>query len=202
MEETNALRQLPEIQNIAEYLRNMTFRKKLFGGVDAESVLEHFSAVTLQYEAIISAYMQQADVYARRLAEAQALLHSKEEAAARAPQPPQPPQPPQWQGAAAVYPQQQPMRQPMQQQPMPQPQRQPQPQQMQQPMPQQMQQPVQPPQPQPQQPYAPNPWVQQGYNPWAQQPAAPQAYYPPQAPAHAWQDDADGLPEPAFLHEE
>jgi len=64
-----------------------------------------------------------------------------------------------------------------------------------------MQQPMS--QPQPQQPYAAqNPWAQQGYNPWAQQPVAPQAYYPPQVPAHAWQDDTDGLPEPVFLHEE
>ncbi|MDR2686281.1 MAG: hypothetical protein LBB75_00890 [Oscillospiraceae bacterium] len=90
MEEKKALRQLPEIQNIAEYLRGMEFRKKFFGGVDAESVLEHFSAVTLQYEAVISAFMRQAEDYARRLAEAQALLEDRQ---AQARQPVQPQQP-------------------------------------------------------------------------------------------------------------
>ena len=171
MEETNALRQLPEIQNIAEYLRGMEFRKKLFGGVDVESVLEHFSAVTLQYEAIISAYMRQADANAQRLAEAQALLQSK--APAPQPEPPQMRQPQPWYGGAPAYPQAQTMQQPGQ----------------------------------PQQPYAAqDPWGQ-AYDPWTRQ-AAPQAYNPwaqqgapvPQAPAYAWQDDAEGLPPPSFLY--
>jgi len=106
MEETNALRQLPEIQNIAEYLRGMEFRKKLFGGVDVESVLEHFSAVTLQYEAVISAYMRQADDYARRLAEARVLLQDSElQHTAPAGQPPLQPQPEPWYGHAPAYPQ-------------------------------------------------------------------------------------------------
>ena len=91
MEEVKDLRELPEIQNIAEYLRGMTFRKKAFGGYDIESVYEHFSAVTLQYEAIISAYMRQVDQYARQLAELQARAAP---AVPAAPQPQQ--QPAQW----------------------------------------------------------------------------------------------------------
>jgi len=141
MEETKALRQLPEIQNIAEYLRGMEFRKKFFGGVDAESVLEHFSAVTLQYEAIISAYMRQADDYARRLVEAEALLQGKQaQGAAPAPQP----QPQPWYGGAPAYPQPQPM----------------------QPQNSWGQQPA----PQVYTPWAQQP-APQAYNPWGQQPA-------------------------------
>jgi len=68
MDDVKELRQMPEIQNIAEYLRGMTFRKKTFGGYDIESVYEHFSAVTQMYEAIISAYVEQVDRYARELA--------------------------------------------------------------------------------------------------------------------------------------
>ena len=79
MEETNELQQMPEIQNIAEYLRNMKFRKKTFGGCDAESVLEHFAAVSQMYEAIICANKQQVDQYARQLAALQARCAAKEE---------------------------------------------------------------------------------------------------------------------------
>jgi len=145
MDEVKTLRQLPEIQNIAEYLRNMEFRKKAFGGVDVESVLEHFSAVTLQYEAIISAFMQQADVYARRLAESQALLQDQQ-AQSAAPQPV--PQPQQWYGDAAACPSAQ--------------------------QPYGPQEPwVQESAPQPYNPWAQQP-VPQAYDPWAQQ-AVPQA---------------------------
>jgi len=56
--ETNAdIRQMPEIQAIAEYLRNMHFKRKLLGGVDPENVLDHFMQVTLQYEAILSVHV-------------------------------------------------------------------------------------------------------------------------------------------------
>ena len=172
MDEANALRQLPEIQNIAEYLRTMEFRKKLIGGVDAGSVLEHFSAVTLQYEAVVSAFMRQAEAYARRLAEAEALLRGQEERAVPAAQPSQP-QP--WHEAA--YPQQAQQAQ--------------------------TQQPCAAHTPWEQ---AYSPWAQQPapqeYTPWAQQPAPQeytpweQAYAPPGAPASAWQEGAQALPEP------
>ena len=56
---TNDLRYIPEILAIAEYLQNMKFKHKMFGGVSTESVLDHFSQVTLQYEAIVSAYLAQ-----------------------------------------------------------------------------------------------------------------------------------------------
>lgn len=72
------LRQMPEIQNIAEYLRNMEFKKKAFGGCAVESVLEHFSAVTQQYESIISAYMLQAQKQAQQTAILQGQLKQKE----------------------------------------------------------------------------------------------------------------------------
>ena len=106
MEAAKDFRQIAEIQRIAEYLSGMKFRKRLVGGVDEDSVLEHFSAVTLQYEAIISAYMQQADANARRLAEAQSILQGNQ-----APQPAAP-QPQQWYGGAQAFP---PAPQPMQQ---------------------------------------------------------------------------------------
>jgi len=53
------LRQMPEIQKIAEYLRSMTFKKKLIGGCDTESVLDHFSVVTEKYENIILSILAQ-----------------------------------------------------------------------------------------------------------------------------------------------
>jgi len=53
------LRCMPEIQEIAAYLRGMKFDRKLFGGSDMESVLNHFSEVTLKYEAIISSLLAQ-----------------------------------------------------------------------------------------------------------------------------------------------
>jgi len=55
MEQNTELRSMPEIQAIAEYLRGMKFKKQLMGGCGMESVLDHLSAITLQYEAIISA---------------------------------------------------------------------------------------------------------------------------------------------------
>jgi len=53
------LRQMPEIQKIADYLRSMTFKKKLIGGCDTESVLDHFSVVTEKYENIILSILAQ-----------------------------------------------------------------------------------------------------------------------------------------------
>jgi len=77
--------------------------------------------VTLQYEAIISAFMQQAETYARRLAEVQA-QGKQPQSAAPAPQQAQP-QPQQWYGGASAYPQVPPMQpyaDPWAQQPAPQ----------------------------------------------------------------------------------
>jgi len=113
MEDAKELRQMPEIQNIAEYLRGMSFRKKAFGGCDVESVYEHFSTVTQMYEAIICGCMEQADINARQLAEFE-VRHTQEEAAA-APQQ----EPPQWYAAPIMQPR--PMQQPqpmLMQQPM------------------------------------------------------------------------------------
>jgi len=148
MEQLNELRQMPEIQNIAAYLRDMTFRKKAFGGCDTESVFEHFSVVTQMYEAIICAYMQQVDQYARQLGELQARPGHRE--GEYAPPAPPPPGPPPWYGAPAPQPQPAPP-----------------------PMPVQPPMPMQPPMP-----YAPqNPWAQPAYTPWAP-PPAPSYYAP------------------------
>jgi DNA anti-recombination protein RmuC len=48
------LRKIPEINEIAEYLRTMKFKMKLFGGCDMESVLDHFAAVSEKYNTIIT----------------------------------------------------------------------------------------------------------------------------------------------------
>ena len=76
---TMEIRHLPEIQAIAEYLRNMTFKRKAFGGVDTEDVLDHFSQVTLQYEAVISAFLAQSKDAARQDADMQARLARAEQ---------------------------------------------------------------------------------------------------------------------------
>ena len=62
---TTDVRHIPEIQAIAEYLRGMTFKRKVFGGADPEDVLDHFSIVTLQYEAVVSACLMQNGDYAQ-----------------------------------------------------------------------------------------------------------------------------------------
>lgn len=66
------VRHLPEIQMIAEYMKNMKFKRKVFGGVDTESVLDHFSQVSQQFEAIISAYAARSEKSAREMYELQA----------------------------------------------------------------------------------------------------------------------------------
>ena len=71
---TMDIRQMPEIQAIAEYLRNMKFKRKRFGGVDPESVLDHFSEITLQYEAIVSAYAMQCGRHAAQSVEFQSRI--------------------------------------------------------------------------------------------------------------------------------
>lgn len=42
-----------DMQEIAEYLKQMKFKKKIVGGCDKESVLDHFEEVTHKYEKII-----------------------------------------------------------------------------------------------------------------------------------------------------
>jgi len=80
MEQNTAeIRNLPEIQVIAEYLRNMKFRRKLFGGCDEASVLDHIEKITLQYEAILSAHAAQREDDARELAELRARLARSEQ---------------------------------------------------------------------------------------------------------------------------
>ena len=47
-------RHTPENYAIVEYLKAMEFRRRMFGGVDLASVLDHIEQITLQYDAIIS----------------------------------------------------------------------------------------------------------------------------------------------------
>jgi len=49
----NQIRNLPEMQAIAQYLRDMNLKKNLFGGCDKESVLRCILEVTKKYEAIL-----------------------------------------------------------------------------------------------------------------------------------------------------
>jgi len=53
------VKQMPEIQKIGEYLRNMQFKTKQFGGYDPKNVLDHFEAVTEKYESIIRSLVTQ-----------------------------------------------------------------------------------------------------------------------------------------------
>ena len=48
------VRDIPEIQEIGQYIRNMKLKRKLFGGCDRESVLSHLCSVTGKYEAILA----------------------------------------------------------------------------------------------------------------------------------------------------
>ena len=41
------------VANVTEYLRNMEFSRKLFGGCDYQEVWEHFAQVTSRYNNII-----------------------------------------------------------------------------------------------------------------------------------------------------
>lgn len=61
------IRRMPEIQAIAEYLRNISFKRRVFGGVDTEDVLDKLSDVSLQFEAIISVCMAQCKQHADRI---------------------------------------------------------------------------------------------------------------------------------------
>ncbi|MDR0883387.1 MAG: hypothetical protein LBN05_02085 [Oscillospiraceae bacterium] len=67
------IRQLPEVQAIATYLRSMEFRKKLFG-LDRESVLDHILAVTEKYDAIIAELFAKQDAQLQDIAALQTLL--------------------------------------------------------------------------------------------------------------------------------
>jgi len=82
MEENMELRHMPEIASIAEYLRSMTFKRRLLGGCDPENVYDHLSVVSLQYEAIISACLAQIGQQARYAAGLEAELAYQRQLAA------------------------------------------------------------------------------------------------------------------------
>ncbi len=79
MELNLGLRHMPEIQNIAAYLREMKFKHKAFGGCDEESVLDHISHITLQYEAIVSALLTREEQNACHFAALQSELAQTEQ---------------------------------------------------------------------------------------------------------------------------
>ena len=74
------IRQIPEIQEIASYLRSMTFKKKVFGGCNTENVLDHFAELTQKYEVILNSLLMQTDWQARRITELQLELARIKEA--------------------------------------------------------------------------------------------------------------------------
>ena len=73
------VRQIPEMQAIANYLQGMTFKRKPVGGVDADSVLQHFSQVAQQYEAIIADCLTRSRAYTQQAAGLQARLAQNEQ---------------------------------------------------------------------------------------------------------------------------
>ena len=76
---------IPETQGIEEYLRSMKFRRKLLGGCDRESVLDHFSAVTLQYEDVVSSCLARSEQQSGQIAAlSAALARARQENAAQA----------------------------------------------------------------------------------------------------------------------
>jgi hypothetical protein len=58
---TMRLRKMPEILEIADYLRELTFKHRVFGGCDENDVLDRISDITLKYEAVISSLLRQCD---------------------------------------------------------------------------------------------------------------------------------------------
>lgn len=74
------IRQLPEIKDIAAYMRDMQFKRKVFGGYDGESVLDHFSQVSERFEAIIAAYAVRSEANARQAFELQDALEQMKQA--------------------------------------------------------------------------------------------------------------------------
>jgi len=73
------LRQIPEIQKITEYLRDMEFKKKKFGGYSLESVLDHFDKITLMYERYITKLLDQITWQAEQNAAVQAEIMSRQQ---------------------------------------------------------------------------------------------------------------------------
>ena len=47
------LMEIHGVANVTEYLRNMEFSRKLFGGCDYQEVWEHFAQVTQRYNRIL-----------------------------------------------------------------------------------------------------------------------------------------------------
>lgn len=72
------LRHVPEILAIVEYLQGMEFKRRGFGGVDLESVLDHISMITLQYDAILSKCDEQYCEQVRQAAMLEAALAQAE----------------------------------------------------------------------------------------------------------------------------
>ena len=69
---------MPEILAIVEYLQGMKFKRRVFGGVDVESVLDHISEITLQYDAILSNSDEQYNEQARQVAMLEATMAQAE----------------------------------------------------------------------------------------------------------------------------
>lgn len=58
---------IPEVQEIAEYLRVMKFKKKVVGGCDKDDVLMHMEKVTQMYDKVIDSQIRKSRELERRL---------------------------------------------------------------------------------------------------------------------------------------
>jgi len=72
-------RHVPEILAIVEYLQGMKFKRRVFGGVDIESVLDHIEQITLRYDTILSNSDEQYNEQARQFAMLEAALAQVEQ---------------------------------------------------------------------------------------------------------------------------
>ena len=60
---------IPEILEIADYLKNMKIKTQYFGGYDKENVLEHFEEVNGMYERLVARIQEESEEYFNRAKE-------------------------------------------------------------------------------------------------------------------------------------
>ena len=75
---TMELRHTPEILAIVEYLQGMKFKRRVIGGIDVESALDHISEITLQYDALLSACGRENREQARQIVVLEGMLEQIE----------------------------------------------------------------------------------------------------------------------------
>ena len=60
---------IPEMLEIADYLKNMKIKTQYFGGYDKENVLEHFEEVNGMYEGLIGRIQEESEQHLNRVNE-------------------------------------------------------------------------------------------------------------------------------------